>query len=262
MRHVKPVLQPETIAELACGHGQLAAFEASVLEELARHIGFDVAFFCGGDGMGEAALGLDPGVRPVATERWAEMSAECLEMLAPARRQGGVIVDSEWFGARLPRLTYYDTIMRPHRGRTTLMAFLECRGVLSGELVLGRCRGSSPFSDADVAALRRLVPVLSLSRHAYLGRAGKGICSAHLVSARQPGGASAEADGLTQREREVLGYLHLGYTNQQIAIALGSAPRTVRNQLSSAYAKLGIASRAEAVAWSLGRRASGGALGR
>ena len=51
---------------------------------------------------------------------------------------------------------------------------------------------------------------------------------------------------LTPREREVLGYLRLGYTNAQIACALGSAERTVRNQLSSVYEKLGVATRAEA----------------
>lgn len=243
-------LQPETIAELACAHAGLAAFEASVLEQLERQIGCDVAFFCGGDGVGEAALGLDPAVRPVAAQRWAEMSAECLEMLAPARQKGGVIVDSEWFGARLGRLTYHDVFMRPHRGRTTLVAFLECRGVLSGELALGRCRGSSPFSDADAAALRRLVPVLSLSRHAYLGGVGKGVCGTRLAPARVAV-ARDRSPALTAREREVLGYLHLGYTNEQIALAIGSAPRTVRNQLSSAYAKLGVATRAEAVAWSL-----------
>ena len=248
-----PVLHPETIAELACAHAGLAAFEASVLEQLDRQIGCDVAFFCGGDGVGEASLGLDPAVRPLATQRWAEMSAECLEMLTPARRQGGVIVDSEWFGARLGRLTYHDVFMRPHRGRTTLVAFLECRGVLSGELAIGRCRGSSPFSEADAAALRRLVPVLSLSRHAYLGGVGKGVCGTRLTPARATSGTPA----LTAREREVLGYLHLGYTTEQIAVALGSAPRTVRNQLSSAYAKLGVASRAEAVAWSVEQRTGG-----
>jgi len=198
-----------------------------------------------------AARGLDPAGRPVAAQRWAEMSVECLEMLAPARRHGGVIVDSEWFGARLGSLAYYDTFMRPHRGRTTLVAFLECRGVLSGELALGRCRGSSPFSDADAAVLRRLVPVLSLSRHAYLGGVGKGVCGARLA----PVAGAPGCPGLTAREREVLGYLPLGYTNEQIAVALGSAPRTVRNQLSSAYAKLGVASRAEAVAWHLGQPA-------
>lgn len=54
-------------------------------------------------------------------------------------------------------------------------------------------------------------------------------------------------------EREVLGDLHLGYTNEQIARALGTAPRTVRNQLSRVYEKLGVSGRAEAVAASLCR---------
>ncbi len=53
---------------------------------------------------------------------------------------------------------------------------------------------------------------------------------------------------LSKREREVVGYLGLGYTNQEIALALGSAPRTVRNQLSRVYEKLGVSGRAEAVA--------------
>jgi DNA-binding CsgD family transcriptional regulator len=251
LRAMSP-LRPEAIAELACSHGRLGAFEASVLEGLARDIGFDVAFFCGGGGVGEASLGLDPAVRPVAAQRWGEMSAECLEMLPAARREGGVIVDSEWFGSRLGRLVYYDTFMRPHRGRTTLIAFLEVRGVLLGELVLGSCRGSAPFSAGEAAALRRLVPVLSLSRHAYLGEGSSKSrpCTPRLAAVRE---AAAEGAALTAREREVLGYLHLGYTNQQIALALGSAPRTVRNQLSSVYIKLGVASRAEAVAWSLGQ---------
>lgn len=263
-------LGPEAIAELACSEGRLGAFDAQVLEGLERQIGCDVAFFCGGDGVGEASLGLDPALRSVAARRWEAMSVEVLELLGPAQRQGGVIVDSEWFGPRLERLVYYDTFMRPLRGRTTLIAFLECRGVLLGELVLGRCRGSAAFSSADAQALRRLVPVLSLSRQLYLRGVGKAPCTARLGATRsRPNGAASAGSTacrslslhpvpsgeLTAREREVLGYLHLGYTNQQIALALGSAPRTVRNQLSSVYAKLGVASRAEAVAWSLRRGA-------
>ncbi len=42
-------------------------------------------------------------------------------------------------------------------------------------------------------------------------------------------------------------YLHLGYTNEQIGLALGTRPRTVRNQLTAVYRKLGVATRAEAV---------------
>jgi DNA-binding NarL/FixJ family response regulator len=62
------------------------------------------------------------------------------------------------------------------------------------------------------------------------------------------GNAAPVAPALTSAEREVLSYLHLGYSNAQIADARGNTERTVRNQLSSAYAKLGVGSRAEAVA--------------
>lgn len=250
-------LRPEAIAEMACAHAERSGFEASVLAELGRHIGFDVGFFCEGDGLSDVAHGFDESVRPAAAERWSEMTVESLELLPTARRSQGVVVDSEVFGERLERLVYYDTIMRPHRGRTTLMGFLECQGVLSGELVLGRCKGSPPFSRAQADALRRLMPVLSLSRHAYLGagaaKAGAAPSALGPCCPRPPADDPVMAR-LTPREREVLGYLHLGYSNQQIALALGSAPRTVRNQLSRAYDKIGVGTRAEAVAWALGRR--------
>jgi DNA-binding CsgD family transcriptional regulator len=240
-------LRPESIAELACAHAHAAGFEAAVLDVFERYIGFDVAFFCGPTEIGDVARGLDPQVRPRARERWREMSAECLELLPAARRGGGVVIDSEWFGSRLERLVYYDTIMRPHHGRTTLMAFLECQGRLSGELVIGRCKGSSPFTARQVEVLRGLVPVLSLSRHIYLGGRAQVACGQS--AAPLPVASAAGLASLSPREREVLGYLHLGYTNQQIGLALGSAARTVRNQLSRVYDKLGISTRAEAVAW-------------
>jgi DNA-binding CsgD family transcriptional regulator len=252
-------LRPGWVAELACGQPDLAAFEASVLDALERHIGFDVALFCGGDGVG-AARGLDPSVRPRAAERWADMSGECLELLSPARRNGGVIIDSEWFGARLERQVFYETMMLPHQGRTTLITFLECQGRLLGELMIGRCHGSPAFRPRHVEALQQLAPVLSLSLRAYVGEGGWQDKGGHCRAPANPAPASwrGVTEGLsraplTAREREVLGYLHLGYSNQQIAAALGSAPRTVRNQLSRVYEKLGVGTRAEAVAWALGQ---------
>jgi PAS domain S-box-containing protein len=56
--------------------------------------------------------------------------------------------------------------------------------------------------------------------------------------------------GLTAREREVVEYVVLGLTNAQIAAALDRSPNTIRNQLTSAFRKMSVASRAEAVyAW-------------
>ncbi len=52
--------------------------------------------------------------------------------------------------------------------------------------------------------------------------------------------------GLTAREAQVLGLVARGLTNRQVAARLGSAPKTVGNQLHSAYAKLGVSTRAAA----------------
>jgi DNA-binding NarL/FixJ family response regulator len=60
-------------------------------------------------------------------------------------------------------------------------------------------------------------------------------------------GAAAEPS-LTQREKQVLASVVSGFTNAQIARHLGLAESTVKSHLSSAFAKLGVASRAEAAA--------------
>ncbi|MBK9710793.1 MAG: helix-turn-helix domain-containing protein [Kouleothrix sp.] len=52
---------------------------------------------------------------------------------------------------------------------------------------------------------------------------------------------------LTPREREVLRLLAEGMSNKAIARALGVSPRTVNFHLDNLYAKLGVASRTEAV---------------
>jgi DNA-binding NarL/FixJ family response regulator len=53
--------------------------------------------------------------------------------------------------------------------------------------------------------------------------------------------------GLTDREREVLGLLGGGFTNQQIARALKVAEGTVKNHVSNILAKLGVHDRTRAV---------------
>lgn len=62
------------------------------------------------------------------------------------------------------------------------------------------------------------------------------------------------AGALTRRESEVLGVLARGRSNQQIATELGLGQRTVEGHVSSVLGKLGVASRAEAVAYALGHR--------
>ena len=59
--------------------------------------------------------------------------------------------------------------------------------------------------------------------------------------------AAFEEAGLTPSERAVLALLATGLDNAGIAAALGKREKTVRNQVSSIFAKLGVRSRAEAI---------------
>lgn len=56
-----------------------------------------------------------------------------------------------------------------------------------------------------------------------------------------------EAASLSARERQILGLVVLGYMNSEIAVQLTVAESTVKSHLSSAFTKLGVKSRHEAV---------------
>ena len=114
--------------------------------------------------------------------------------------------------------------------------------------------------DAVAAALRagaRGYLVKGASR-AQIARALAAVADGETILGREVGGALARLDssgdalaafpGLTDREREVLGLLATGMTNPQIAGRLFLSDKTVRNVVSSVFAKLQVTSRAEAVA--------------
>ncbi len=77
--------------------------------------------------------------------------------------------------------------------------------------------------------------------------------AANAVTMRQSGGqepANPLREALTAREAEVLDAVAQGMSNSEIAAAQFLSPRTVKNYLNSAYSKLGVHNRAEAVvAW-------------
>lgn len=64
---------------------------------------------------------------------------------------------------------------------------------------------------------------------------------------------SSKGDTLTERELDVLRLAARGLTNKQIGAELAISDRTVQNHLANIYAKLGVASRTEAVTAGLQR---------
>jgi DNA-binding NarL/FixJ family response regulator len=124
---------------------------------------------------------------------------------------------------------------------------VKAAGVLSGLRPWGilPLEASAEELLAAVAALHEGLIVVSPSlageaveRLVGLGEAAEGLAHAP---------AEAPAEPLTERERQVLQLLAQGLANKQIAASLSISEHTVKFHVSGIYAKLGAASRTEAV---------------
>jgi two-component system response regulator NreC len=98
-------------------------------------------------------------------------------------------------------------------------------------------------ADADVVDAIRQVAAGGSYVHPALG--------ARLVAADAAARAAAEADPLSDREREVLRLLALGHTNQEIAKQLFISVRTAETHRAHIMRKLGLETRAELVRYAL-----------
>ena len=74
---------------------------------------------------------------------------------------------------------------------------------------------------------------------------------ARMVTAEAEARAAAEADPLSDREREVLRLLALGHTNQEIAKTLYISVRTAETHRAHIMQKLGLSTRAEVVRYAI-----------
>lgn len=98
-------------------------------------------------------------------------------------------------------------------------------------------------ADTEVVDAVRAVAAGARYLHPALG--------ARLVSAEAEERRRAEADPLSEREREVLRLLALGHTNQEIAALLYISVRTAETHRAHIMQKLGLSSRAELVRYAL-----------
>lgn len=81
------------------------------------------------------------------------------------------------------------------------------------------------------------------------GRYVQASLGAQLVAAEQAEAATARADPLSPREREVLRLLALGHTNQEIGLVLEISVRTVETHRTRMMRKLGAENRADLVGY-------------
>jgi two-component system, NarL family, response regulator NreC len=98
-------------------------------------------------------------------------------------------------------------------------------------------------ADSEVVAAVRAVAAGERYVHPALG--------ARLIAAEAEERKRADADPLSDREREVLRLLALGYTNQEIASTLYISVRTAETHRAHIMQKLRLASRAELVRYAL-----------
>lgn len=161
-----------------------------------------------------------------------------------------------------------DGAQRLRRSLTAETIEMDAPRVLRASAGLDLALAEGP--GAAEKALRAYVGAASPDAHAAgLTEAGRvaleaGVGEARVAVLLPDGGASlgigAGAPGaeLTAREREVLGCLAEGMTNQQVASRLGISIRTVTVHVSNLLRKTGSASRTEAALWAVRHGLAGG----
>jgi len=220
-------------AIVAAAHAARALedYEHEALSALRSAVAGDVLFLCRGAAVGPGAVGVDPRIMRRTVGGWRWYAAELAPVFDDARLNGGVSVDAAVLRDAFAATRVYREFIRPHGGRCTMLGIVSLGAERLATIAVGRLRGS--FSDRDRRALGSLLPTLAVAEAAV----------------RRKGEVWVK---LTARERELLVYLRLGYTNGQVALAFGTSVNTVRNQVRTVLSKLGAANRAEAVALSLG----------
>ncbi|MCK6540541.1 MAG: response regulator transcription factor [Anaerolineales bacterium] len=100
-------------------------------------------------------------------------------------------------------------------------------------------------SEAGVEELS--AAILAVAEGLWVGAPGLLEGLMRLPRGGEGSGEESLPESLTAREKEVLRHMAEGLANKQIALELGISEHTVKFHLSSLYAKLGVASRTEAV---------------
>lgn len=127
------------------------------------------------------------------------------------------------------RLPYVERHQRAYGVKSSLLAAWVSRSQEPVVLTLSRTDRRFPQDDAE--AIKRLFKTL--------------VVADGFFSACPPQCRPNLLDGLTARQRQIVEYLCLGYSNAQIALACNLSPHTVRNHLATLFDRFGVATRTE-----------------
>jgi DNA-binding NarL/FixJ family response regulator len=192
------------------------------LRELLEHEGFKVQEACDGD----AALRLVPSFAPDV-----------------------VLMD-----VNMPGIGGIEATRRL-RETAPATAVLMLTGVAADELVLEAVRaGASGFLLKEVELAQITTGIRSVAAgHCALSPRAARIVIDHIRLSRdeEPAVAAPDGHGLTEREREVLALLTLGYENAEIGRRLFLSPSTVKNHVSRVLEKLAVENRVQAAMYAM-----------
>jgi DNA-binding NarL/FixJ family response regulator len=150
-------------------------------------------------------------------------------------------------------------LLQGNAGVCQLVAYFDCVSADRLELLKELKRETPDLlivavcETADRRALRRLLDggidgfVFADQLEDALGPTVAAVFAGQMVVPRDLGDA-VEKPSLSARERQILAMVMMGLTNQEIGGRMYLAESTVKSHLSSAYTKLGVRSRSEAVA--------------
>lgn len=133
---------------------------------------------------------------------------------------------------QLHRLDYYDQALKPLGIEHQIRFWVAAPPGIARFYYVSRRKEDGDFTDRDRDMLQLLRPFLVALHERFDSQAPR----------------STNADGLTNRETEILGWVARGKTNQEIAALLIVSPHTVRKHLEHVYEKLRVNSRTGAVA--------------
>lgn len=107
--------------------------------------------------------------------------------------------------------------------------------------------GAAGYVNKSAADTELISAIRAVSRGRVFIDVGDAATLESILSPAAPTGGKSPLDSLSDREREVLGQVARGYTNQQIADEIGLSVKTVESYRARLMKKLGLKERADLV---------------